>query len=103
MADLGLANVVARSAFVNQVDEERCVGCELCLDLCQFDALYLDQVAHVDPARCVGCGVCVSSCPEEALGLARRPEEEIQAPPGDPHEWQMQRLMARGLPLDEAP
>jgi ferredoxin len=101
MADLGLANVVARSAFVNQVDEERCVGCELCLDRCQFDALYLDQVARVDSSRCVGCGVCVPSCPEEALGLARRPEEDIEAPPIDPREWQRQRLTARGLPLDD--
>lgn len=101
MADLGLANVVARSAFVNEVDEERCVGCELCLDLCQFDALFLDQVVRVDPSRCVGCGVCVRSCPEEALGLARRPKAEIQAPPADPREWQIQRLTARGLPLDD--
>jgi len=101
MADLGLANVVARSAFVNQVDEERCVGCELCLDRCQFDALFLDEVARVDSTRCVGCGVCVPSCPEDALGLARRPEEEIEAPPGDPREWQIQRLTARGLPLDD--
>jgi formate hydrogenlyase subunit 6/NADH:ubiquinone oxidoreductase subunit I len=103
MADLGLANVVARSAFVNQVDEERCVGCELCLDLCQFDALFLDQVAQVDVARCVGCGVCVSSCPENALGLARRPEAEILPPPADPREWQIQRLTARGLPVEDLP
>jgi ferredoxin len=100
IADLGLANVVARSAFLNQVDEERCVGCELCLDACQFDALFMDEVARVDPGRCVGCGVCGASCPEEALGLVRRPEEEIAPPPANPAEWQRLRLTARGLPLE---
>jgi Fe-S-cluster-containing hydrogenase component 2 len=101
IADLGLANVVARSAFVNQVDEERCVGCELCLDACQFDALFFDQVARVDAARCMGCGVCGPACPEEALSLVRRPEEEIAPPPADPREWQRLRLAARGLPLED--
>ena len=44
MAEVGIANVVARSSFVNQVDEMECNGCETCLDYCQFDALAMQAV-----------------------------------------------------------
>ncbi len=42
MVDLGLANVIARSAFVNQVDEDVCIGCGACVEKCQFGALSVD-------------------------------------------------------------
>ena len=85
MADLGLANVVARSAFVNTVDEARCMGCGDCLEACMFGALEVDGCARVLGTRCVGCGVCVSACPEGALGLVRR--ENADQPPLDTAAW----------------
>ena len=39
MAELGIANVVASSAFINTVDETLCNACGLCVENCQFDAL----------------------------------------------------------------
>ena len=62
MVDLGIANVVARSPFVNQVDEDLCTGCGECLDACQFNALSIDGVAQVQEVRCAGCGVCIQFC-----------------------------------------
>ena len=97
MASLGMATVVARSAFVNTVDEMLCNGCETCLDYCQFDALKVEAVLQVNPLRCVGCGVCVASCPSEALALVRRPEEEILPIPETLADWGAQRSSARGL------
>ena len=98
IADLGIANAVARSAFVNQVDETLCLGCLDCIDWCQFSALsFEDNITHVDQGRCVGCGVCVPTCPEGALGLVRRPEEEILAIPPTPSDWGLQRLATRHL------
>ncbi len=99
IADLGMANVVARSAFVNRVDEAACQACERCVDACQFGALSLETVAHVDAVRCVGCGVCVLTCPEEALALVRRPEAEVLPPPVTESDWQAERAAARGLAL----
>ena len=101
IADLGIANVVARSAFVNVVDEALCLGCEDCLDYCQFDALAMndDFVMQVHAHRCVGCGVCVPSCIEEALTLVRRPEEEIKEPPTTILDWGIERAMVRELDL----
>ncbi len=97
MAELGIANVVARSSFVNQVDEAICSGCEDCIQSCQFDALSMDGLlATVDTVRCVGCGVCVLACSTGALRLTRRPEEEVLQVPVDHTEWNTQRSAARG-------
>ena len=66
LAELGMANVVARSAFVNRVDEDACIACGACVEQCAFTALTLEDVVRVDAVRCVGCGVCVPVCPENA-------------------------------------
>lgn len=98
MAELGIANVVASSAFVNQVDELICNGCEDCISTCQFDALSMDGLlAKVDAIRCVGCGVCVLACSTGALGLVRRPEDEVKPVPQTHADWGIQRIAARGL------
>jgi ferredoxin len=95
MADFGMANVMARSAFVNQVDENLCIACGTCVDACPFQALTLADVVAVDQVRCVGCGVCVPLCPSGALSLHRRPEAEIKPVPRTAEEWAASRLQAR--------
>jgi Pyruvate/2-oxoacid:ferredoxin oxidoreductase delta subunit len=95
MVELGIANVVAKSAFVNQVDEELCASCGECLSYCQFNALSLEAVAQVDAVRCTGCGVCVPACPQGALSLTRRPE--ASPPPLTEDEWRAARRAARSL------
>ena len=99
MKEMGLANVVARSAFVNFVNEELCTGCESCVSACQFNALSYNVIAKVDAARCVGCGVCVVTCPEEALRLIRRSAVEIKVPPVDEEAWRIERAKERGKDL----
>ncbi len=99
MAELGVANVVARSAFVNQVDEAACQVCGLCIERCQFGALSLAETVQVDRVRCVGCGVCVLVCPDDALALVRRPEKEVLPPPISEADWRAERAAARGLDL----
>jgi H+/Na+-translocating ferredoxin:NAD+ oxidoreductase subunit B len=97
MASLGIANVIARSAFVNTVNEILCNACENCLSYCQFDALMMDDIVQVNSTRCVGCGVCVPACPTEALTLVRRPEGEILPIPETLSDWRAKRAAARGL------
>lgn len=101
MKELGVANVVARSAFVNRVDDAACIGCELCIERCQFDALAMDgKIARVNETRCVGCGVCVLACDQDALRLTRRPADQVLPPPLTEHAWRAERAAARGLKLD---
>jgi electron transport complex protein RnfB len=101
LKELGIANVVVRSPFVNQVDEARCLACGDCLDACQFNALSLGITAQVDVWRCTGCGVCVLACPEGALGLVQRPEAEVPAVPETEMDWMRQRAAARGIDLNQ--
>lgn len=102
VAELGTANVVARSAFVIRVDADLCLGCEDCVPHCQFDALAMGlDVMTVDARRCVGCGLCTLHCPEDVLALARRPDDEIKPVPPSDDEWRAERAAARGLDLDE--
>jgi len=93
MVDQGIANVVARSPFVNRVDEDLCTGCGECLSACQFNALSVDGVAQVQEIRCAGCGVCVQFCQQGALRLERRPGES--APPVSEQDWRSARRVAR--------
>ena len=99
MAELGIANVVASSAFINTVDATLCNACGLCVENCQFNALTVDDFALVNRMRCVGCGACVNVCPDNALALIRRPEEEIKPVPVSMAEWGRQRAEQRGIDL----
>ncbi len=102
IAEMGLANAVARSAFVNRVDETRCNTCGSCVEMCQFDALAMGMMAvEINEIRCVGCGVCVIACPEGALTLVRRPEDEILPPPETDTAWREARAKARGVDLSD--
>jgi Fe-S-cluster-containing hydrogenase component 2 len=97
VAELGVADVVARSAFVNTVDSASCTGCEMCLDGCQFGALSFDGTAQVQEERCVGCGLCTLACPEGAMVLVRKPEARGEGPPETMADWMAARAQARGL------
>lgn len=101
IAELGIANAIAVSGFINSVDADLCTGCETCLDYCQFEALAIDDVMTVSSARCVGCGVCVPQCPDQAMTLVRRPEGEVPAPPLKMHDWLVERAAVRGQRLED--
>ncbi len=54
-------------AKINQAD---CSGCNLCIDLCQFNGIIQKtDVLEVDEFSCEGCGVCAHFCPDEAIEL----------------------------------
>jgi Pyruvate/2-oxoacid:ferredoxin oxidoreductase delta subunit len=65
---------VAYTPFVVQVDPEACIGCEICMDRCQMDALSVeDGQVVLDADRCIGCGLCVSTCSGEACPWSGNP------------------------------
>jgi len=53
------------------VNEEECVGCGACVDVCPTEAITMtdDDVAKVDPETCTDCGTCVEECPSEAITM----------------------------------
>jgi Na+-translocating ferredoxin:NAD+ oxidoreductase subunit B len=63
----------ASSPFQARLNEELCMGCEVCISRCQMDALtFSDFHAVLDLNRCIGCGLCVTTCVSGALTLERK-------------------------------
>jgi ferredoxin len=47
---------------------EKCVGCGICVDSCNFEAISLvEGKAIINQDLCVGCGLCREMCPFEAI------------------------------------
>jgi NAD-dependent dihydropyrimidine dehydrogenase PreA subunit len=57
------------------VNEDKCVGCGLCVSFCPSEALTAWGVCTIDRERCTDCLVCVDYCPVDALEV---PEESAK-------------------------
>jgi len=58
------------------VDTETCIGCGICENRCQIEAIsIIDEKSVIDYERCIGCGLCVTSCTQEAMKL-----EQVEHP-----------------------
>jgi len=73
-----MGTFVAPSRYKAWVDSEECIGCDLCLERCYFDAMSMEkdgELAEVDPDNCMGCGLCQVVCPTDAILMQEaRPE-----------------------------
>jgi len=50
------------------VNEDACVGCGVCVPMCPFQAIKLEEgKAKVVEALCKGCGTCATACPTGAM------------------------------------
>lgn len=66
----GLTEVLRPSRFRPECNHDKCVGCEICLSRCYYDAIRMtDEGITVDPDKCKGCGNCVVTCPTKALKM----------------------------------
>jgi heterodisulfide reductase subunit A len=66
---------------VSSIDEDLCVGCNICVRLCPYNAIEKDEfgTARVIEALCKGCGICASSCPERAINIRHFTYDQIFA------------------------
>ncbi len=52
------------------VDQEKCIGCGKCVEVCPYNWRYLEEgKSTVDQDLCIGCGRCVSVCPTKAISI----------------------------------
>ena len=51
------------------IDEEKCNGCESCVEECPSEAIKIVDKAEIDVDTCIECAVCVDACPVEAIGI----------------------------------
>ena len=65
------------------VNEDLCLGCGLCIELCPYGAPELVQGqkggmrAHVIEALCHGCGTCAASCPQKAIAPYQFTDDQV--------------------------
>jgi len=93
MVGASIGKAWEKSRYQAEVDADKCIGCQDCVDRCQFDAIEMFKPeaatgskkskklkSQIDPDKCWGCGVCVVACEAGALTMKQvRPEEHIPA------------------------
>ena len=66
-------------------DETVCGACQVCVELCPFDAIAIatgvggKEFAQINSALCKGCGTCVGACPSGAMNQQHFKTEQIMA------------------------
>ncbi|MFV9630573.1 MAG: 4Fe-4S binding protein [Methanosarcinales archaeon] len=63
------------------VDDDICVGCGVCVPMCPFQALKMDDDGKLEiiQALCKGCGTCAVACPSGALQQSHYKNNQILA------------------------
>ncbi|CFX19169.1 NAD(P)-binding domain [Syntrophomonas zehnderi OL-4] len=77
-------NELVTEAMVSEVDISKCSGCGLCVPICPYGAISLQeinergghghgpftrQIAEINSSLCQGCGACLPACRTTALNL----------------------------------
>ncbi len=69
---------VHQAKEVAVIDEDRCIGCVMCIKPCPTDAI-IGTAKHIHTVLsddCTGCGLCVDPCPVDCISMeAAQPQE----------------------------
>ena len=66
------------TALTFSFDAHRCTLCNLCVDLCPYQARHLvEDTMQIDLARCRFCGLCATVCPQDAISYEPVHEKDL--------------------------
>lgn len=73
---------VHKPPMIAVIDENRCIGCTLCIQACPVDAIVgANQRMHtVITPECTGCELCLPPCPVDCIDLIKLHDVIPQAP-----------------------
>jgi len=76
-----MANRKMRSeAIMAVVDEDLCIGCGLCEELCPYGAPRVEEgKSKIIDVLCRGCGVCAAECPRRAITMRHFNDQQFLA------------------------
>jgi len=65
-----------RPPAVAIIDEEKCIGCTLCIQACPVDAIVgaPKQMHTIIEEACTGCELCLEPCPVDCIHMVPIPE-----------------------------
>jgi heterodisulfide reductase subunit A-like polyferredoxin/coenzyme F420-reducing hydrogenase delta subunit len=65
--------------ITSKIDEDICIGCELCMELCPYQAIEKNERGkpEVITVLCKGCGTCGASCPKKAISMQHYTDDQI--------------------------
>lgn len=94
------AEIVSSNYYVS-LDNSNCIGCEVCIERCQMDALSMNEngLAEINSDRCIGCGLCVTTCPANSFTLLSKSKKEQYKLPEDSMD-QMMALAKKRMATD---
>jgi len=73
----GKVQVSATTATVN---EDLCVGCQTCINVCPYGAVIFleeEKVSRVEEVVCKGCGTCAAACPAGAISPRHFTDKQV--------------------------
>jgi Fe-S-cluster-containing hydrogenase component 2 len=89
-------NNIKKSNYYPIVVHEICNLCGKCRNRCQVFAIkIIDGTVTIDDERCLGCGLCVTGCPLEAVVLKPRPIDKRIEYFRNLADWEEARLRER--------
>jgi NAD-dependent dihydropyrimidine dehydrogenase PreA subunit len=58
-----------RMAYRPEVDAEKCIGCEECVEVCPVDVYEIQEQKSVpvNGEECIGCESCIEVCEQDAI------------------------------------
>ena len=58
------------SGELANLDQDKCINCGACLDVCQFDGIKKEKgIFRIEEMNCEGCGYCQQVCPTAAIRM----------------------------------